>query len=120
MGNENKIRFIRAENISTNPQEIMNQVYDIIGVERYQHDFNYIEQKTKENDVIHQLDNNLHTINNKVEPLVDNYEEIIGKDACDMIDRDYAWYQKYFGYIDQCKSTQAPFAYPWNLLVVLL
>jgi len=100
MGIENKIRFIRAENLTSNPQEIMNQVYDIIGVERFQHNFNYIEQITKENDVIHQLDNDLHTIKNKVEPLVDNYEEIIGKEACDMIDRDYAWYQKYFGYID--------------------
>ena len=100
MGNESKIKFIRAENLTSNPQEIMNQVYDILGEERYQHNFNNIEQITKENDVLHGLDNDLHTIKNEVKPLVDTYEEIIGKDACDMIDNEHAWYQKYFGYID--------------------
>ena len=73
---------------------------EIIYQERERLEKELIEQITKENDVIHQLDNDLHTIKNKVEPLVDNYKEIIGKEACDMIDRDYAWYQKYFGYID--------------------
>ena len=99
-GMEDKIRFIRAENLTSSPQEIMNEVYDILEVERYLHNFNNIEQVTKENDVIHALDNDLHTIKNEVKPLVDDYIEILGKDACDMIDRDYAWYQKYFGYID--------------------
>ena len=109
-GMEDKIRFIRAENLTSSPHEIMNEVYDILEVERYTHNFNNIEQVTKENDVIHALDNDLHTIKNEVKPLVDDYMEILGKDACDMIDRDYAWYQKYFSYIDYCKSTQAPFA----------
>ena len=99
-GMEDKIRFIRAENLTSSPQEIMNEVYDILEVERYTHNFNNIEQVTKENDVIHALDNDLHTIKNEVQPLVDDYMEILGKDACDMIDRDYAWYQKYFSYID--------------------
>ena len=97
---EDKIRFIRAENLTSSPHEIMNEVYDILEVERYTHNFNNIEQVTKENDVIHALDNDLHTIKNEVKPLVDDYMEILGKDACDMIDRDYAWYQKYFSYID--------------------
>ena len=96
----NKINFIRAEDLTTKPESIMNEVYDILKLERYQHNFNFVEQKTKENDVIHALDNNLHTIKNEVKPLKDDYIEILGEDACNLIDTEYAWYQKTFGYIN--------------------
>lgn len=100
MGSEQKIMFIRAEDLASKPDEIMNEIYDILGLERYNHNFNNIEQITKENDVIHALDNDLHTIRNKVEPLIDNYQEIIGLDGCKYIDDNYRWYQEKFGYID--------------------
>ncbi len=100
MGMQNKIMFIRAEDLTSRPQQIMDEVYDILNLERYNHNFNNIEQTTKENDVIHALDNNLHTIRNKVEPLKDNYIEIIGQEACDRIDTEYEWYQKIFGYLN--------------------
>ena len=45
------------------------------------------------------LDNDLHTIRKKVEPLVNDSEEILGEAACNFIDTEYAWYQRYFGYI---------------------
>ena len=69
--------FIRAENLTSNPQEIMNQVYDILGEERYQHNFNNIEQITKENDVIHALDNDLHTIKSLFSDLSNNDIKIL-------------------------------------------
>lgn len=100
MGFEQKIMFIRAEDLTSKPQEIMDEVYDILEVKRYNHNFNNIEQITKENDVIHALDNDLHTIRNKVEPLIDNYQEIIGLDGCNYIDENYKWYQEKFGYIN--------------------
>lgn len=100
LGLENKIMFIRAEDLTSQPQQIMDEVYDILNLERYNHNFNNIEQTTKENDVIHGLDNDLHTIKNKVEPLVDNYKEVIGEESCNIIDTEYGWYQKAFAYID--------------------
>lgn len=100
LGLDKEIIFIRAEDLTSRPQEIMNEVYDILNIDRYEHNFNNVEQVTKENDVIHALDNDLHTIKNKVEPLVDDYINILGEDACNFIDTEYAWYQKYFGYIN--------------------
>jgi len=100
LGLENKIMYIRAEDLTSRPQEIMEEVYDILNLERYNHNFNNIQQTTKENDVIHGLDNDLHTIRNKVEPLIDNYKEIIGEESCNRIDTEYEWYQKSFAYID--------------------
>jgi sulfotransferase len=100
MGLQDKIMFIRAEDLTSNPQVIMNEVYRILNVNEFQHNFNFVEQVTKENDVIHALDNDLHTIKNKVEPLTDDYNNILGDDACNLIDTEYAWYQKFFGYIN--------------------
>ena len=93
------ILFIKAEDLSSRPQQIMSELYQVLGLPDYQHDFNNVEQTTHENDVIHALDNDLHTIRKVVKPLKDDYVEILGKDVCDYIDREYYWYQNFFGYV---------------------
>lgn len=93
------ILFIKAEDLSSRPQQIMSELYQVLGLPDYQHDFNNVEQTTHENDVIHALDNDLHTIRKEVKPLKDDYVEILGKDVCDYIDREYYWYQNFFGYV---------------------
>jgi hypothetical protein len=100
MGLDGSVMFIRAEDLTSRPQEIMDEVYKVLEVKSYIHNFDNIEQTTKENDVIHALDNDLHTIRKKVEPLVNDSEEILGEAACNFIDTEYAWYQRYFGYIN--------------------
>jgi sulfotransferase len=96
---DNKIFFIKAEDLTSRPQFIMDQVYNILNIESFKHDFNNVKQVTQENDVIHALDNNLHTIRQKVEPIKEDYEDVLGLAACNWIDSEYGWYQKYFGYI---------------------
>jgi hypothetical protein len=93
------ILFIKAEDLSSRPQQIMSELYQVLGLTDHKHDFNNVEQTTLENDVIHSLDNDLHTIRKEVKPLKDDYVEILGKDVCDHIDREYYWYQSFFGYI---------------------
>lgn len=100
LGLDGSVMFVRAEDLTSRPQAIMDELYSIIGIESYKHNFNYIEQTTKENDVLHALDNDLHTIKNKVEPIIEDYNEILGEAACNSIDTEYAWYQKAFGYIN--------------------
>ena len=99
LGLDGSVMFIRAEDLTSRPQAIMDELYSIIGVESFTHNFDNVEQTTKENDVIHALDNDLHTIKNKVEPIIEDYNEILGEAACNFIDTEYAWYQKAFGYI---------------------
>lgn len=99
-GLDSKMLFIRAEDLTSNPKTIMSELYDRIGLTPFEHNFDHIEQTTHENDVIHGLDNELHKIKNKIEPLKEDYVEILGIDACNFIDTEYAWYQKYFGYIN--------------------
>ena len=99
LGLDGSVMFVRAEDLTSRPQEIMDELYSIIDVESFTHNFDNVEQTTKENDVIHALDNDLHTIRNKVEPIIEDYNEILGEAACNFIDTEYAWYQKAFGYI---------------------
>jgi len=49
---------------------------------------------------VHGLDNDLHTIRKKIEPLKEDYIDIIGESMCDSINESFSWYQKYFGYIN--------------------
>ena len=100
LGLDGSVMFIRAEDLTSRPQAIMDELYSIIGVESFTHNFDNVEQTTKENDVIHALDNDLHTIKNKVEPIIEDYNEILGEAACNFIDTEYAWYQKAFSYIN--------------------
>ena len=100
LGLDGSVMFVRAEDLTSRPQEIMDELYSIIGVESFTHNFHNVEQTTKENDVIHALDNDLHTIKNRVEPIIEDYNEILGEAACNFIDTEYAWYQKAFGYIN--------------------
>tara|TARA_A100000172_G_C3033044_1_gene107422 strand:+ start:442 stop:1269 length:828 start_codon:yes stop_codon:yes gene_type:complete len=93
-----KIMFIRAEDLTSFPDVIMNEIYSKLHVKAFKHDFDNIEQTTHENDIIHGM-GDLHTIRKKVTPLVDDSEEILGKSLCDWIDNEYSWYQEYFGYI---------------------
>ena len=98
IGNNEDVIFVRAEDLSSNPHGIMNELYTVLELQPFNHDFNNIQQTTHENDVMHGLDNDLHTIRNQVKPLVDDYESILGKDICDFIDKEYKWYQDLFFY----------------------
>ena len=92
------VLYIRAEDLTSNPQQEMDKIYSYLGMQSYEHDFNNVEQSIKEDDSVYGLTNDLHTIRTKVEPLKEDYNEILGKQICDWIDGKFAWYQQGFGY----------------------
>jgi sulfotransferase len=96
-GYQNKILFIRYEDFLTNPVVQMNAIYDYIGIQRYNHDFDNIEQLTHENDVIHGIFGD-HKIKNKIEPLKIDYFDILGEKNCNSIVNNYSWFYKNFNY----------------------
>ena len=46
MNTSDKVRFIRYEDLVSNPDEVLKEVYDFIGVEWFNHDLNNIQQST--------------------------------------------------------------------------
>ena len=98
---DGNVHFVRAEDLTSQPVLIMNELYGRIfgGEYTFEHDFTNVENSTLENDVVHGLDEELHVTRTKIEPLKDDSEEILGKAVCDYIDTQYKWYQEYFKYV---------------------
>ena len=63
----------------------------------FQHDFDNIEQLTHEDDRFHGVFGD-HIIRNKLEPLNENFEDILGETACDIITTNYKWFYDVFEY----------------------
>ena len=91
------ILFIKFEDLTRDPQTEMNKVYDYFEIERFEHDFNNIEQITKEDDRIHGPFGD-HKIRREVRPLKSEAIEILGTDNCDYIREKYDWFYREFKY----------------------
>jgi hypothetical protein len=97
-GINKEVLYIRAEDLTSYPEKEMNKIYQYLGLQSIKHDFDNVEQSIKEDDSVYGLTSDLHTIKRKVQPLTPDYNEILGKQACDWIDENLAWYQQGFGY----------------------
>lgn len=75
--NSEHLIFIEYDDLIADPQRELNRIYDFLGLERYEHDFNNVQNKTPEND-IHWGLIGLHDIRPKVEKTSPHPKEIIG------------------------------------------
>ncbi len=75
----------------------MIQIYQYLGIPHFQHDFDNIEQVTKEDDEIYGAFGD-HVIRTKLEPVRSKAKELLGKDVNDWIWTNYEWFFKQFRY----------------------
>jgi hypothetical protein len=75
----------------------MKRIYDYLGLETFDHDFDNIEQKTKEDDEVYSI-GNIHTIRTKLEPTRSVAREVLGRDVTNWIWDNYRWFFDYFRY----------------------
>ena len=91
--------FIRYEDLCTNPDEVISGIYDYLNLDKYPHNYNFVEQVTEENDVLHGIYGD-HTIRNKVQALPNDSREILG-------DSTYNWiYENNKGYFEIFKYSK--------------
>jgi hypothetical protein len=81
-----------------NPQNELNRVYDFFEVERFEHDFDNVQQSTHEEDRIHGIFGD-HKIRQQVRPLKSQAIEILGVELCESIKNTYPWFYEYFEYL---------------------
>lgn len=74
-----RILLVDFDDLTNKPKDTMKIVYDFLGEEYFEHDFNHVEQVTSENDEVHGI-KDLHKIRSKVEPIVPRWPEILGKE----------------------------------------
>ena len=98
-GIDKKVLFVRAEDLATKPDETLKKIYEYTQIPFFNHDFQKIEQITKEDDEVYGM-GNLHTIKNKLEPIPEDWNNVLGVDLANSIDFKVQWYQRYFGYVN--------------------
>lgn len=96
-GWSNRILFIRYEDLTVQPQQVMKNIYAYLDVPEFQHNFNDVAQVTEEDDKVYGVPG-LHKIRPKVELSENDFLRILGPDAVQFVQTNYAWYFKLFGY----------------------
>ena len=89
--------FIRYEDLCSNPDNCMRDIYKYFELEYYQHDFSKINQVTVEDDTIHGIYGD-HTIRNTLKMLPNDSKDILGEFTCDWIYNSFLWFFKHFRY----------------------
>jgi sulfotransferase len=91
-GYSDRLHFVEFEDLVSKPKETMQAMYEFLEYEYFDHDFNYVEQVTQENDDIHGIPG-LHVIRNKVEPLPAYGSKLIGEQSYNKYDDAQFWRQ---------------------------
>jgi len=92
-----KVHFIKYENLCIDPAGEMNRLYEFLGLDAYAHDFDNVEQITKEDDSVYGVYGD-HNIRSKVTPLVSSAQELLGLPLCNHIKEQYKWFYDTFNY----------------------
>ena len=92
-----KVLFLRFEDLTTQPEQVLQRIYAYLGLPTFKHDFAKVIQVTQEDDEVFGIPG-LHEIRPKVEPLPNDYLDILGRDAVRHVQTHYAWYFQLFGY----------------------
>lgn len=97
MGIDKNMLFVKFEDLCLYPETEMTRIYQYLDIPYYHHDFDNIEQVTKEDDEVYGQFGD-HTIRKKLEPVPSKAKLLLGKDVTDWIYNNYKWFYEYFRY----------------------
>lgn len=96
-GINEKMLFIRFEDLCSNPEHEMRRVYNYLELPFFSHNFNNIQQFTQEDDSVYGIYGD-HKIKSKLTPLKSNSVEILGLHLHAELYDKYQWFFKQFNY----------------------
>ena len=96
-GINQKMLFVKFEDFCSNPKKEMERIYQYLELPYYEHDFDNVQQITKEDDAVYGIYGD-HKIKNKIEPLKMDYKEVLGVNASNWIKQKYQWFYDEFNY----------------------
>jgi len=92
-----KMLFLRFEDLTTEPAQTIEKVYEYLGLPAFKHDFEQVTQVTHEDDEVFGIPG-LHEIRPKVEPFRNDYLTTLGREAVMAVQNQHSWYFNQFGY----------------------
>jgi hypothetical protein len=75
----------------------MIRIYQYLEIPYYKHNFDYIEQVTKEDDEVYGAFGD-HTIRNELKLTPSKAKSLLGADVCDWVFNNYKWFYETFKY----------------------
>jgi len=96
-GINEKILFIRYEDLCLYPEMTMVRIYEYLGIPFFNHDFDNIEQITKEDDEVYGMFGD-HTIRKSLELTPSTANKVLGVDVTEWIYNNYQWFYEIFNY----------------------
>lgn len=72
-----RLHFVRFEQLTQDPQRVMRGAYSFLGEPWFEHNFEYVEQVTREDDRIYGF-GGLHAIRPRVEPVPPRWPNVLG------------------------------------------
>jgi sulfotransferase len=97
MGIDSKILFVKFEDLCLYPDREMTKIYNYLDIPYYNHDFDNIEQVTKEDDTVYGVFGD-HVIRTRLEPMPSKAKTLLGRDVTDWIYNNYKWFYDQFNY----------------------
>lgn len=97
MGLDKHMHFIKFEDLCLYPEKEMQRVYQYLELPNYNHDFDNIQQVTKEDDEVYGIFGD-HKIRTKLEPVRSKAKEFLGRDVTDWVYNNYQWFYEQFRY----------------------
>lgn len=97
MGLDSKMLFVRFEDLCLYPDTELTRIYQYLGIPSFKHDFDNIQQVTKEDDEVYGVFGD-HEIRTVLEPVPSKAKQVLGKDVTDWIYNTYQWYFQTFRY----------------------
>jgi sulfotransferase len=95
---DDKILFIRYEDLCLNPDNVMKRVYQYFDIPNFNHNFDNISQVTKEDDDVYGLSKDLHNIRPILELKAPDFVDVLGSNVSDWIYDNFRWYFDKFNY----------------------
>jgi sulfotransferase len=96
-GLHKNILFVKFEDLTTDPETQMRRVYEYLELPYFEHDFNNIKQVTHEDDKWYGIFGD-HIIRPEIKPVKEDFREVLGENACKLIENHYAWFFNDFEY----------------------
>jgi len=97
LGISDKMLFVKFEDLCLYPDTQLIRIYEYFGIPYFKHDFDNIEQVTKEDDEVYGAFGD-HVIRTKLEPVPSRAKQLLGKDVTDWIFNNYKWFFDQFRY----------------------
>ena len=96
-GTHQHILFIKFEELCLDPDTQLKRVYEYLELPYFQHDYKNIQQYSVEDDKWYGIFGD-HVIRGELKPVKDDFREVLGPNACKIIEDSYRWFFNDFGY----------------------